>query len=51
VSSGVGADTDDYKVAHSVTYSIIDPDGAFRGRFRPGFDVSELVESIKPHLI
>ena len=28
------------EVAHSTTYSIIDPSGSFRGRFRPGFDVT-----------
>ncbi|MEM9621659.1 MAG: SCO family protein [Pseudomonadota bacterium] len=31
-----------YTVAHSVTFSIIGPAGALRGRFRPGFDVADL---------
>jgi protein SCO1 len=34
-----------YSVAHSVTFSIVDPEGVFRGRFRPGFDLSHLVEN------
>jgi len=32
-------DTQQYSVAHSTAFSIIDPDGNFSGRFRPGFDV------------
>ena len=36
-----------YKVAHSLTYSIVDIDGKLRGRFRPGFNVAELVEDLK----
>lgn len=40
----VTADEDNYSVAHSITYSIIDPEGFFLGRFRPGFDVSGLVQ-------
>jgi len=39
-------DDDDYAVAHSITYSIIDPDGVFRGRFRPGFKLPDLASSL-----
>lgn len=41
----VSPDDEDYTVAHSITFSIIDPKGAFRGRFSPGFDVSSLVKN------
>lgn len=40
----VSPDDEDYTVAHSITFSIIDPEGVFRGRFRLGFDVSNLVK-------
>nr|WP_306667766.1 SCO family protein [Pseudoteredinibacter isoporae] len=33
-----------YTVAHSVTFSIVDPNGALSGRFRPGFDLDTLVK-------
>lgn len=46
----VSADTDNYRVSHSITYSMIDREGVFRGRFRPGFDVTGWVESFKPYL-
>ena len=46
----VSPDSDDYKVAHSITFSIIDPEGVFRGRFRPGFDVPNLVGSLTSKL-
>ncbi len=39
-------DTDDYAVSHSITISIIDPKGIFRGRFRPGFDAANLVKNL-----
>jgi len=35
-----------YDVAHSVTFSIIDSDGVLQGRFRPGFDVANLVRDL-----
>jgi protein SCO1/2 len=43
----VSADNDDYTVAHSITFSIIDPEGVFRGRFRSGFDVPNLVRNFE----
>lgn len=46
VSGGNG----DYSVAHSTTFSIIDPNGVFRGRFRPGFDVNSLVNNLTTKL-
>ena len=41
----VSAASDEYAVAHSITFSIIGPEGALRGRFRPGFDVSDLTKN------
>ncbi|NJN51101.1 MAG: SCO family protein [Gammaproteobacteria bacterium] len=38
--------SDNYTVAHSIAFSIIDPQGAFRGRFRPGFDAPALVRDL-----
>lgn len=38
VRFAVSANGERYDVAHSTTYSIIDANGVFRGRFRPGFD-------------
>lgn len=35
-------DSNNYTVSHSITFSIIDPEGVFRGRFRPGFDKGTL---------
>lgn len=46
----VSSASDDYTVAHSITFSIIDPQGVFRGRFRPGHDVPSLVRSLTPSL-
>lgn len=43
----VSADKDNYSVAHSVKFSIIDPEGVFRGRFAPGFKVEELIKDFK----
>ncbi len=40
----------DYVVAHSVTFAIIDSQGAFRGRFHPGFDVASLLSSLERRL-
>ena len=37
----------DYQVAHSIAFSIIGPDGALRGRFRPGFDVTDLIRGLE----
>lgn len=39
-------DTQQYSVAHSTAFSIIDPDGNFSGRFRPGFDVSSVAQDL-----
>ncbi|WP_340676955.1 SCO family protein [Paraglaciecola sp.] len=35
-------DKEQYSVTHSTAFSIIDPDGNFSGRFRPGFDASSV---------
>lgn len=37
---------EDYKVAHSVTFSIIDPEGAFRGRFSPDMAMPHLINHL-----
>jgi len=42
----VSSVNEDYQVAHSTTFSIIGPDGVFRGRFNPEFDVSNLVRNL-----
>ena len=42
--------SDEYAVAHSVTFSIIDPEGTFRGRFRPGFNVANFVHDFTSKL-
>ncbi len=47
----VSTDADNYSVSHSITYSIIDPNGNLRARFRPGVSVAELVENLVPHLL
>lgn len=39
----VSADDDDYDVAHSITFSIIDPTGQMLGRFRPGCAMPDLM--------
>ena len=41
----VSRDSKNYSVAHSMTFSIIDPAGVFRGRFRPGFDEAMILRS------
>ncbi len=42
VRFGVSTEEGDYSVAHSLTFSVIDPQGRLRGRFRPGFDAPQL---------
>lgn len=42
---------DDYTVAHSITFSIIAPDGTLKGRFRPGFDPEVLAQQLQPLLL
>ena len=46
----VSADEDNYTIAHSIKFSIIDPKGVFRGRFSPGFNVPSLVRSFTAKL-
>ncbi len=46
----VSPGNEDYTVAHSIKFSIIDPEGVFHGRFNPGFDVSSLISSFLPKL-
>ncbi len=36
-------DASRYTVAHSITYSVINPAGELQGRFRPGFDADSFV--------
>lgn len=36
-----------YTVAHSLTFSIIDPQGHFAGRFRPGFEATHLATELR----
>lgn len=50
IQFSAAADSDEYAVAHSVTFSIIDPAGVFCGRFRPGFDTPDLVSGITSKL-
>ena len=47
----VSGQGDDYTVAHSVTYSIIDPNGKLLGRFRPDFDQTNLVQNFTTILL
>ena len=42
----VSNNDNNYRVAHSVTFSIIGPQGMLRGRFRPGFDAKDLVRNL-----
>ena len=42
---------ENYRVAHSINFSIIDPKGVFRGRFSPGFDVLNLVRNFTSKLL
>lgn len=46
VRAKVSSEGGKYSVTHSTTFSIIDPHGMFRGRFRPGFDVPAVVQSM-----
>ena len=42
---------DDDSASHSVTFSIIGPDGTLRGRFDPGFLVSNLIEELTLEIV
>lgn len=44
------AAADNETIAHSVTFSIVDPEGVLRGRFRPGFDHSTVANQLSPSL-
>lgn len=46
IQYNVSVDRDNYSVAHSTTFSVIDADGLLRGRFRPGFDVTDAVKNL-----
>ena len=46
VQFSTSGDSDDDTVAHSITFSIVDPEGVFRGRFRPGFDAGRIAQGI-----
>lgn len=46
----VSANKEDYSVAHSIKFSIIDPAGLFRGRFSPEFDTSGLARDLIANL-
>ncbi|MCP5181932.1 MAG: SCO family protein [Pseudomonadales bacterium] len=46
VRFSVSIDGGDYSVAHSVTFSVIDPQGRLHGRFRPGFDAPRLAAQL-----
>ena len=46
VQFGVANRLGEYSVAHSATFSIIDPQGLFSGRFRPGFDESDVAQEL-----
>jgi protein SCO1 len=35
-----------YRVAHSLTFSIVNPQGNFAGRFRPGFETAHLAREL-----
>ena len=42
----VATDPDDYRVAHSTSFSIIDPGGHFRGRFRAEADMRSVAREL-----
>ena len=42
----VSADPDDYRVAHSTGFSIIDPAGHFRGRFQADADMRSVAREL-----
>ncbi|MGP9800567.1 SCO family protein [Rheinheimera sp. NSM] len=46
VQFSVSAEKESYSIAHSVSFSIIDPAGKFRGRFRPGFDAQGVAKEL-----
>jgi protein SCO1/2 len=46
VRFNVSAQLDQTVVAHSVTISIVGPNGKFRGRFRPGFNVDAVAKAL-----
>ncbi|WP_120510621.1 SCO family protein [Photobacterium salinisoli] len=46
----VSANKEDYSVAHSIKFSIIDPEGVFRGRFSPDFDMPSLIQDFAAKL-
>jgi protein SCO1/2 len=46
----VSPNGESYTVAHSITLSIIDPDGVFRGRFSPEFDAPSLLSNFTTKL-
>ncbi|MEI8595401.1 SCO family protein [Photobacterium sp. Hal280] len=46
----VSANQEDYSVAHSIKFSIIDPEGVFRGRFSPDFDMPSLIQDLAAKL-
>ncbi|MEL6116599.1 SCO family protein [Photobacterium sp. SP02] len=46
----VSANKEDYSVAHSIKFSIIDPEGVFRGRFSPDFDMPSLMRDFAAKL-
>lgn len=46
IQFAVSPEPDRYTVAHSLTFSIIDPQGRFAGRFRPGFAADHLAREL-----
>ncbi len=46
IQFGIAKTLGHYSVAHSATFSIIDPQGFFRGRFRPGFDQPRVAQEL-----
>ncbi|WNF47061.1 SCO family protein [Pseudomonas sp. SG20056] len=46
IQFAVSPEPDGYTVAHSLTFSIIDPQGRFVGRFRPGFAADHLAREL-----
>ena len=46
IQFAVSPEPDRYTVAHSLTFSIIDPQGRFVGRFRPGFAADHLAREL-----
>ena len=50
ISFEVSSDRDAYEVSHSITFSIIDPEAVFCGRFRPGLNVPHLAQEFEARL-